>query len=321
MSNLSFPRRQLGNSDLRVSPVALGLWPMAGITSIVPDDETLVRTIRTALDNGINFFDTAYSYGYTGESSKLLRRALAGRRDEAIIATKAAMYWTADKQRAFDSRPELLLKHAEDELQRLGVDYVDLFYLHTPTESVPIEESAAAVAEIVRRGWARYAGVSNVNAEQAQRFASVCPVVAVQPHFNMLQQSAVEDLRGFANETGAALVCYWVLMKGLLAGHLERDHQFDPRDRRLTYDIFQGDNWQRNQDFLDGLRGIAAEVGCTTAQLVVAWTIAQPNITVALCGAKHPEQILDCAGAMNVPIDAAISAKIAACISARGSID
>jgi aryl-alcohol dehydrogenase-like predicted oxidoreductase len=294
------PRRQLGHSDLWVSPVALGCWPMAGITSLVGSDEELIATILAALDAGINFFDTAYSYGYTGESDRLLRRALEGRREQAVLATKVGMHWTADRQRAFDTRPETLLAHAAEELQRLGVDYVDVLYLHTPTPEVPIEESAGAIAEAVRRGWARYAAVSNVDAEQAQRFISVCPVVAIQPHFNMLQQAAVEQLRPLCQQHQIALVCYWVLMKGLLAGHLTREHQFDPRDRRLTYDIFQGQEWQRNQDFLDDLRTLAAQEDCTVAQLVVAWSLAQPGITVALCGAKRPDQILDNAQAMGL---------------------
>ena len=201
------------------------------------------------------------------------------------------MGWDSNRKRLLDARPATLLAHAEAILKRLGVDYVDVMYLHTPDEQTPIEESAGAIQQIVDRGWARYAAVSNVTPEQAQRFHRVCPVVAVQPYFNMLQQDAVADLRSFCRQHNVALVCYWVLMKGLLAGHLQRDHQFDPRDRRLNYDIFQGEAWQRNQDFLDVLRAIAARQQCTVSQLVLAWTLAQPDITVALCGAKHPEQI------------------------------
>lgn len=309
--------RKLGTSDLFVSSVGLGCWPMAGITSIVPDDEELIRTIQAALDCGINFFDVAYSYGYTGESHRLLRRALHGRRHEAVIATKVGMHWTADRQRAFDTRPDTLLAHAAEELQRLGVEHVDVLYLHTPTSEVPIEESAGAIAEAVRRGWARYAAVSNVNAAQAARFAKECPVVAVQPYFNMLQQDAVEDLRQFCGEHDVGLVCYWVLMKGLLAGHLTRHHQFDPRDRRLTYEIFRGENWQRNQDLLDSLRQIAFRVECSVAQLVVSWTIAQPGITTALCGAKHPEQIRDTAKSMTIHLDSETMDEIDQCIAHR----
>jgi aryl-alcohol dehydrogenase-like predicted oxidoreductase len=312
--------RRLGSSDLMVSSVGFGCWPMAGITSIIDSTDEVHDAIVAALDAGVNFFDTAYSYGYAGESDALLRRALAGRRHQAILASKAGMHWDANRQRVLDSSRKTLLQRAEEVLQRLGVENLDLFYLHTPDGRTPIEESAEAVAEIIRRGWARYAAVSNVDLPQAQAFHAICPVVAIQPYFNMLQQAAVRELREFCLEQNIALVCYWVLMKGLLAGHLSRHHQFDPRDRRLNYDIFRGESWERNQDLVDELRTIANDKGCTVSQLVIAWTLAQPGITVALCGAKRPAQILENAGGMHVQLDAVTLANIDACIARRGEL-
>ncbi len=303
-----------------VSSVGFGCWPMAGITSVVDSTEDVKAAIGTALDVGVNFFDTAYSYGYAGESDTLLREALGSRREQAIIASKAGMYWNEQRQRVLDARPATLVRHAEEILKRLGVERIDLFYLHTPDGQTPIEESAGAIAEIVRRGWARYAAVSNVSLEQARAFHAVCPVVAIQPFFNMLQQTAVEELRAFCDQENIALVCYWVLMKGLLAGHLNRNHQFDPRDRRLNYEIFRGESWERNQDLLDQLRAIANRIGCTVSQLVIAWTLAQPGVTVALCGAKRPQQIVDNAEGMHRHLDSATLAEIDACIERRGPI-
>lgn len=313
-------RRRLGNSDLMVSSVGFGCWPMAGITSIIDSTDEVRASIVAALDAGVNFFDTAYSYGYAGESDRLLREALAGRRDEAIIASKAGMYWNENRQRVLDSSGATLIKHAEEILTRLGTDRLDLFYLHTPDGQTPIEESAEAIGQIVQRGLARYAAVSNVSLAQAQAFHAICPVIAIQPYFNMLQQDAVAGLREFCERENIGLVCYWVLMKGLLAGHLSRHHQFDPRDRRLNYDIFRGESWQRNQDLVDQLRAIAGRTGCTVSQLVIAWTLAQPGITVALCGAKRPSQIIENAGGMHLPLDAATLAEIDACIAARGQL-
>ena len=310
--------RRLGNSDLMVSSVGFGCWPMAGITSIIDSTDDASAAISAALDVGVNFFDTAYSYGYAGESDALLRKALAGRREQAIIASKGGTHWTEKRERVLDSTRATLIQQAEEILKRLNIDHLDLFYLHTPDGQTPIEESAEAIAEIVRRGWSRYAAVSNVTLAQAQAFHAVCPVIAIQPYFNMLQPSAAEELRDFCSRENIGLVCYWVLMKGLLAGHLQRDHQFDPRDRRLNYDIFRGESWQRNQDLVDRLRAIAGRIGCTVSQLVIAWTLAQPGITVALCGAKRSSQIVENAGGMQLKLDFATLAEIDACIAERG---
>lgn len=135
----------------------------------------------------------------------------------------------------------------------------------------------------------------------------------------MLQQDVVAELRDWAKTHEVAIAAYWVLMKGLLAGHLNRDHRFDPRDRRLTYDIFQGEKWQRNQDFLDRLRAIAQRLQITVSQLVIAWTLAQPQLTVALCGAKHPAQAIDNAQGMLVQLDEVVLAEIDAAIKEYGS--
>lgn len=321
MHSAEAPRRQLGNSNLWVSPVGFGCWPLAGITSVVDSDAESIRTIHAALDAGINFFDTAYSYGYDGRSDDVLRQALRSRRGEVVIASKVGMHWGPDRKRVLDARPTTLLKHAQEVLERLDVENVDLMYLHAPDEQTPIEQSAEAILEIVQKGWARYAAVSNVTAEQAERFHRVCPIVAIQPQFNMLQQESVIALREFCRRHQCGLVCYWVLMKGLLSGKLQRDHQFDPRDRRLTYELFRGETWQRNQDFLDRLRAFADSMQLTVSQLVIAWTLAQDDISVALCGAKHPEQIVDNAQGMHVELTPTMLAEIDGYIAQRGPVE
>ncbi len=302
--------RQLGRSDLWVKPIGFGCWPIAGISSLDVTDEWSERTLRMAFESGINFFDTAFSYGYDGEADRLIRRSLSDVRSEIILASKVGSHYDADRRRVVDGHPKRLIEQASIVLQRLGVDELDLLYLHEPDPNVPIEESAGAIAEIVQRGWVRYAAVSNVNLALLARFHQVCPVVAVQQPFNMLQQGKWTEIRDFCHEHNIACVSFWALMKGLLAGKLQRDHQFDPRDRRLTYPIYQGAQWDRSQDFLDLLRTLSHEVGCTVAQLVVAWTLSQPGITVALCGAKRPDQIAETAATMNLTLDEATLARI-----------
>ena len=293
---------RLGNSDLMVSRIGLGCWPMSGISSIGVTDEQSIATIRAAMECGIRFFDTAYSYGYDGRSDLVLEEAIRGRRSEVVIAHKVGSHWDSEGKRCIDGSRQRLMDQAEQCLRRLKTDFVDVMYLHTPDPNTPLEESANVIRAICEKGWARYAAVSNVTADQAERFHRVCPIIAIQPYFNIFQQDAVQLLRPIATRLNIAMVCYWVLMKGLLAGKLLRDHNFDPNDRRLSYPIFQGDAWHRAQDLLDHLRLLAMEYSCTVAQLVTAWSLNQPGVSVALVGAKTPQQIIESAAALQIEL-------------------
>jgi aryl-alcohol dehydrogenase-like predicted oxidoreductase len=302
--------RQLGHSDLWVSTVGFGCWPISGISSLDVTDEWSLKTLHAAFDSGINFFDTAFSYGYDGEVDRLLRTALSDQRDRVVLASKVGSHYDSDRRRIIDGRPTTLVDQAAKSLKRLNIEHFDLLYLHQPDPTVEIEDSAGAIAEIVARGWARYAAVSNVSEDQLRRFHAACPVIAVQQPYNLLQQNDWLAIRDFCSQNSISAVCYWVLMKGLLAGKLPRDHKFDPRDRRLTYDVYKGEQWERSQNFLDRLRGLSSELGCTVSQLVIAWTIQQPGITVALCGAKRPNQIEETARAMTVRLDGTVMNRI-----------
>jgi aryl-alcohol dehydrogenase-like predicted oxidoreductase len=315
MTMLESTYRRLGQTELALSPIGLGCWPIAGISTLDVSDAQSIQTIRAAVDCGINHFDTAYSYGYDGQADRLLATALAGDLNHVAIASKVGTHYDPSRQRVVDGRPETLIRHAGQALDRLGVSQVTIIYLHTPDPNVPLAESADAIAEIVRRGWARQAGVSNVNLDQLRLFHTRCPVTITQPYFNMLQQEQVQQLKKYCLDEGISIAAYWVLMKGLLAGKMARDHQFDPSDRRLTYAIYQGQAWQRAQDLLDQLRGIAKELDCTVAQLVIAWTLQQAGVTYALCGAKRPEQIAETARAMTLKLDASAISRIDSAIS------
>lgn len=291
-------RRRLGTSDIEVSPVAMGCWPIAGMTSLNVNDADSLKTLRAALDAGINFFDTAYCYGPNGESERLIAQALSKDRERIVLATKCGAHWDADGQRVIDGRPQTLQRELEESLQRLNTTYVDLLYLHAPDPQLPIAESAGMLRSLLDAGKTRSVGVSNCNVEQLQAFAAECPITAVQPHYNMLQRDIEQDILPWCQQNDASAVIFWPLMKGLLAGKLPRDHVFAEGDGRAKYPMFQGDQWHKNQDFVDQLRTIAADVDKTVAQLVVAWTLHQPGITVALCGAKRAYQIQETAGAM-----------------------
>ncbi len=291
-------RRQLGNSDLWISPVSLGCWPMAGVSSLGIDDAQSEATIRAAMEHGVNHFDTAYSYGYDGRSDRVLRQSLGHCMDQVVIGSKVGTHYAPDRSRVMDASPKRLKQQAEEIRLRLGIDRIDLLYLHSPDGVTPIEASAQALAELCDQGVVRYVGLSNASLEETRRFAMVIRPIVLQPAFNMLQQDAITALKPFLAEHGCGVACYWPLMKGLLAGAMRRDHVFDPADKRLTYPVFQGEAWQRAQDLLDELRRIATDHDWTVARLVVHWTMRQPNITTVLCGAKRPSQIIVSAMAM-----------------------
>ncbi len=293
---------RLGKSDLIVSRIGLGAWPMAGLTSLGVTDSASIATIRRGLDCGINQIDTAYAYGIDGRSDRVIAAALEGRCDRVVLASKVGARLDANGVWMSDARPESILEQARQIRDRLAVDAVDLMYLHAPDPKVALEESADAVREVVARGWARWAGVSNVTAEQARVFHARCPVVAIQTYFNMFQPESVEGLRSFCRAESISLVVYWVLMKGLLAGSMTRNHRLDPSDRRLKYPIFQGERWEAAHDLLDPLREFSRLHGWTVAQTVLAWSLTQPGVDVALVGAKRPEQIEETAAALQITL-------------------
>jgi aryl-alcohol dehydrogenase-like predicted oxidoreductase len=312
--------RRLGNTDMQISAVALGTWPMAGMTSLDVNDPDSLATIQSALDSGVNFFDTAYCYGPQGESEKLLAQALKGRRDQVVIAAKGGIHWDSAGQIAHDARPATLRRECEESLQRLNTDRIDLLYLHGPDPNVPMAETAGELKRLMDEGKTRSVGASNATLEQLREFVAVCPLTAYQPRYNMLQRDIEADMLPWCRERGISVCIYWPLMKGLLTAKFRRDYQFDSRDGRQKLPMFQGEEWQKNQDFLDELRRIAAEVNRSVTQVVINWTIHRPGITCALCGAKRPDQIRETAEAMNWNLSTTHIAQIDQAIAKRGKI-
>jgi aryl-alcohol dehydrogenase-like predicted oxidoreductase len=328
MNHADPDRRPLGESGFEVSPVALGCWPIAGVSTLDANEVDSIATIQKCFDVGINHLDTAHVYGPNGESENLIRRALGGRRDEMVIATKCGIHYEG-REMVTDGRPERLRMECDESLRRLGTDHVELLYQHAPDDRVPIAESAGALRELMQAGKTRSVGVSNFTIEQMELFHAVCPITAVQMPYNMLQRDIEQRTIPWCRERNIAVMVYWPLMKGLLAGKMPRGAELDERDSRRKYPMYQGEELQRNQDFVDRLREAAAGcpadslAGCrvaghTVAQLVVNWTISQPGITSALCGAKRPGQIEETAGAMGWTLSAEQRALIDAALAARG---
>ena len=304
-------------SGIEVTPVSMGCWPISGVTTLGVTESESLATLEASLDAGINFYDTAYCYGYEGESERLIGRAFAERRDEVVIATKGGIHWEDRKQHK-DGRPETLKRQCEESLLRMGTDHVDLYYLHAPDPAVPVSESAGGLKELLESGKVRSVGVSNFSVSQLEEFHVVCPISASQPHYNMLQREIEAEHLPWCREHEVAVIAYWVLLKGLLAGRLTREQQFDPRDGRAKYPMFQGEEYQRNLDFVEVLQSIADRAGMTVSQLVIAWTLVQPGITVALCGGRRPEQIVESAGAMWAELESSVLMAVDQAIAGRG---
>lgn len=276
----------------------MGCWPITGMTSLDVNEADSCATLEAAANAGINFFDSAYCYGKNGESERLIHQALGDRRDELVIATKGGIAWDSDGSRLIDGSSSTLRRQCVESLERLKTDRIDLYYLHAPDPNTPIEESASAIAELIQSGKIRYAGASNCSLAQLETFHAICPLTAIQPHYNMLQREIEANILPWAEENQVGTVVYWPLLKGLLSGHLPRDFVFRPGDGRAKYPMFQGEEWGRNQGFLDTLRELAKELNRSVTEIVINWTIHQSNITSALCGAKRPYQIVDSAQAM-----------------------
>ncbi len=310
--------RQLGSTNISVTPVAMGCWPIAGMTSLDVNDADSLATLEAAVDAGINFFDTAYCYGAHGESEKLIAKALGSRRDEIVIATKGGLHWLPDGSRVYDARPERIVLECEESLQRLNTDRVELLYLHAPDTNVPVSESAAGFKKLLDAGKTRSVGVSNLSLAQMIEFHAVCPITACQPPYNMLMRDIEADIVPWCLANQVSICIYWPLMKGLLTGKLPRDFVFQKGDGRAKYPMFQGEEFQKNQDLLDQLRAVAKDAGRTLTELVVNWTILQPGITVALCGAKRPEQIRESAGGMDWELSSDELAAIDVALELRG---
>jgi aryl-alcohol dehydrogenase-like predicted oxidoreductase len=310
--------RQLGSTDIEVSAVALGCWPISGMSSLDVTEADSLATLDAALDVGINFLDTAYCYGAAGESERLIARAIGGRRDEVVLATKGGLLWR-DGVMVHDARPATLRRHLDESLRRLQTDRVELLYLHAPDDDTPLADSAGALKDLLDEGKTRAVGVSNLSLDQLETFAAVCPVAAFQPPYNMLMRQIEVDTLPWCRDRNISVMPYWPLMKGLLAGRLGRDFVMRQGDGRAKYPMFHGQEWTRNQDLIDDLRSVAAAADRSVAQLVIAWTLAQPGITSVLCGAKRAEQVTENAGGGDWVLDNQQTAAIAAALKRRGT--
>ncbi len=292
-----------------MSDITLGLWPIAGITTSGVTRVEAHETIATAIKCGVRRFDTAFSYGYDGESDRLLGEHVRFSRDDFHVTSKVGQRWsdssgaTQKRSRIIDGSPKTLIADAETSLRRIGIEQLDCLMLHCPDPNVPIEESAEAIRSLQQRGLCVETGVCNVTPEQRVRFAAVANCDAIQCPLNLVQSDSMQQLIPACQSDGCDVFVFWSLMKGLLSGRINRDHVFASDDVRPSYAIFQGNQRERTHRIIDALREIGKQVDCTVAQLAIGWAMSQPGVTGALVGARRPEQVLENAAATKLPPD------------------
>jgi aryl-alcohol dehydrogenase-like predicted oxidoreductase len=296
-------KRKLGRQGLEVSELGLGCMGMTWAYGVADDAESLA-TLDRALELGINFFDTAEAYGpFLNE--ELLGRALKGRRDRAIIATKFGFRFEAGKLAGTDSHPEHVKEVAEASLRRLGTDHIDLFYQHRLDRTVPIEDTVGAMAELVRQGKVRYLGLSEVGEETIRRAHRTHPISALQSEYSLWERNLEPRILPLLRELGIGLVPFSPLGRGFLTGTAKRAEEYPASDYRHGDPRFQGENFDRNLRAATTVREMATRKGATPGQIALAWLLHKGPDLVPIPGTKRRRYLEENVGAANVKLSAA----------------
>ena len=282
--------RKLGETDLNVSVVGFGCWAAGAKGWGKVDDNESIAAMQRAIDLGINLFDTADEYGW-GHSEEILGKAIKGRRDGLVIATKVGRTVDETGKYGLDASRKHIFEAVEGSLKRLQIDCIDLYQIHAPDPDTPHEETLRAMEDLVKQGKIRYFGCSNYTAEQLEESLKYGRFDTLQPPYNLFQRQIERDILPLCRRENIGVLSYGTLCKGLLTGKFTPDTTFPEDDNRSRSPMFQGERFRRNLAIVEKLKKIAAEYGKTVGQLAISWVINQPGITVALVGAKRPSQV------------------------------
>lgn len=285
--------RKLGRSGPEVSAIGLGCMGMAAFYGQASDEAQATAVIHRALELGLNFFDTAEMYGpHTNEIQ--VGQALKGRRDQAVIATKFGIGYNADRTAlTVDGSPANVRRAIEGSLQRLGVDHVDLYYLHRVDPNTPIEETVGAMAELVTEGKVRFLGLSEAKPETLRKAHATHPITALQTEYSLWSREPEDELLATCEALGIGFVPYSPLGRGFLSGEIKSIDDLAPDDFRRSNPRFMGENFQKNLDLVAAVTEIAKDKGVTAAQLALAWVLAQGEHLVPIPGTRRIRTLED----------------------------
>ncbi len=305
-------QRTLGTGGPTVSALGLGCMGMSAFYGTTDEGEA-IATIHRALELGCTLLDTAEMYGpHTNE--QLLGRALAGRREEAVVATKFGIRWAPTEEdptrRLIDGSPENVRRSIEGSLQRLGTDHVDLYYQHRIDPNIPIEETVGALAELVAEGKVRHLGLSEASAETIRRAHAVHPIAAVQTEYSLWSRDVETEVLPTLRELGIGLVAYSPLGRGFLSGRFNSADELDEYDFRRYQPRFSDENIEANRRLVAKIAELAGEKGCTSGQLALAWVLAQGADIVPIPGTKRRAYLEENLAAVDVELSADDLARI-----------
>jgi len=309
--------RKIGNSDLELSVITFGAWAAGGWMWGSTDRNDAIKAIQASYDEGVTSIDTAPIYGQ-GDSEEIVGEALQGiSRDKVQIITKYGMRWDLAKgdfaMKSKDNNgkdidvykyagKESIIKEVEDSLKRLKTDYIDLYQIHWPESTTPIQETMETVADLIKQGKVRHAGVCNYNVEQMKEADKYVNLVSNQVPYSMVKREIEQNVVPFSLENNKSIIAYSPLERGLLTGKMKPGYTFSEGDHRANLYFYKDENLKRTAAFLDKIKPLAEEKNASLSQLVLRWTIEQPGITIALAGARNATQSIQNAKAVDVKL-------------------
>ncbi|MEA2707657.1 MAG: hypothetical protein QOF78_258 [Phycisphaerales bacterium] len=308
--------RQLGTSDLKISPIIFGAWAIGGWMWGGQDQADSIEAIRASIDNGVTTIDTAAIYGM-GFSEQIVAKGIRGKRDKVQLATKCGMRWDslAEGDQGSDpwpqkdnegndvvirknARPASIVYECEQSLKRLQTDHIDLYQIHWPDVSTPVEDSMRAMVKLKEQGKIRAIGVSNYDVEWLRNAEKVTKIASNQPPYSLMQRKIEKEILPYCREHKIGVIVYSPLERGLLTGKVPPERKFPDGDHRAEHKFFTPEMRQKVLDALATIKPIADKHKASFAQLAINWTIHEPGITAALVGARNAEQATHNAGAM-----------------------